>query len=76
MIEIQTAMCRMSDTSPFLGYMDGFVGYTHRGYKCNTRKRSQGLLPGYELGVAGGAIGVDFGADNHCARGGSEDGAA
>ena len=28
MIEIQTAMCRMSDTSPFLGYMDGFVGYT------------------------------------------------
>lgn len=23
MIEIQTAMCRMSDTSPFLGYMDG-----------------------------------------------------
>ncbi len=72
MIEIQTAMCRMSDTSPFLGYMDGFVGYTHLGY----RKRSQGLLPGYELGVAGGAIGVDFGADNHCARGGSEDGAA
>lgn len=49
-----------------------FVGYTHLGY----RKRSQGLLPGYELGVAGGAIGVDFGADNHCARGGSEDGAA
>ncbi len=57
----------MSDTSPFLGYMDGFVGYTHLGY----RKRSQGLLPGYELGVAGGAIGVDFGADNPCARGGS-----
>ncbi len=42
MIEIQTAMCRMSDTSPFVEYMDGFVGYTHLGYKCNARKGFRG----------------------------------